>query len=201
MPESGKPALGELAAPAASGFFGTNFQKPAFKPLLFVPAGQQNEIMAKVIWWVDAACHERLPKGGNHWCLYLRVGENLSVCIDITPSYTVPSTLIPGGSKANMIVSLLDYAISPSAQKIVKFDVMHGTKVGEFIDLFIQHGRHKYEFNSEGQGCRYWTDDQINLLHQYGLLVNQTQIQAAKAAILTQWPDEKYYPLVQGGYQ
>lgn len=200
MPGSGIPASGRPAAPAAGGFFGTNFQRPAFQPLRFVPAGQQNEIMAKAIWWVDVVGHNRLPKGGNHWCLYLRVGENRSVCIGITPSYTVPSTSIPGGSKANMIVSLLECAVSLSAQKVMKLDVLRGKTVGEFVDLFIQHGRHKYEFNSQGQGCRYWTDNQIDLLYQHGLLVNGAQIQAAKAAILTQWPDQVHYPLMQGGY-
>ena len=99
-----------------------------------------------------------------------------------------------------MIVSLLNYAFSRSAQKVMRLDVLRGKTVREFVDLLIQHGRHKYEFNSQGQGCRYWTDHQINLFHQRGLLVNQSQVQAAKAAILTQWPDQMQYPLVQGGY-
>ncbi|KAH8429177.1 uncharacterized protein LDX57_006846 [Aspergillus melleus] len=111
--------------------------------------------MDQVVRWVDAVGHDRLPKGGNHWCLYLRVGESRSVRVDITPSYVVPSISIPGGSKANMIVSLLDYGVSRSAQKVVKLDVPRGKTVREFVDLLIQHGRHKYEFNAQSQGYRY----------------------------------------------
>ncbi|KAK1149813.1 hypothetical protein N8T08_003364 [Aspergillus melleus] len=183
-----------------SGFAGLNLQRPAFQPLLFVPAAQQNEMMGQVVRWVDAACHERLPQGGNHWSLYLIIGENFSVRIDITPSYVVPSASIPGGSKANMIVSLLEDAFSRPTEKVVKLDVPDDSTVRELVNLLIQHGRHKYEFNGQGQGCRYWTDHQIDLFYQHGLLVDCAQIEAAKEAILTQWPDQMRYPLVQGGY-
>lgn len=182
------------------GFAGMNLQIPAFKPLQFILASQQNEIMNQVVWWVDAVSHDRLPKGGNHWCFYLCIGENHLMRIDITLSYIIPSTSIPGGSKANMIVSLLEYGISHLAQKVVKLDIPRDKTVREFVNLLVQHGCHKYEFNAQDQDCRYWTDHQMNLFSQYSLLMNQAQTQVAKAAILTQWPDQVLYPLVQGGY-
>ncbi|KAI9042330.1 uncharacterized protein KD926_005625 [Aspergillus affinis] len=157
-------------------------------------------MMNQVVRWVDAACHERLPQGGDHWSLYLDIGANRSVRIDITPSYVVPSTSIPGGSKANMVVSLLEDAFSRPTEKVVKLDVPNGSTVRELVNLLIQHGRHKYEFNAQGQGCRYWTDHQLALFDQHGLLVNRAHIEAAKAAILTQWPDQMSCPLVQEDY-
>lgn len=156
--------------------------------------------MSYVVQWVEAVGHDRLPQGGNHWCFYLDIGDNRSVCLDITPSYTVPSTSIPGGSKANMIVSLLSHNISGTAQKVMRLDVSPGKTVGEIVNLIIQHGRHKYEFNDQGQGCRFWTIHQMDLFYEHGILVDRAQIQAAKATLLTQWPDQIQYPLVQGPY-
>ncbi|GES58985.1 uncharacterized protein DSM5745_07583 [Aspergillus terreus] len=118
----------------------------------------------------------------------------------MTPSYTVPSTSIAGGSKGNLVVSLLDYTVSPSAQKVVRLDVLTGRTVRDYVSLLVEHGRDKYEFNDQGQGCRYWVDQQIDLFYQHGFLVSRAQIEEARAAILTQWPDRMQYPLVQGGY-
>ena len=112
-----------MAASDANTFAGLKLPKSTFQALRFIPASQQNEIMNKPVRWANAVCHERLPQGGNHWCFYLRVGESTSVHLDITPSYIVPSTTIAGGSKANMVVSLVGYAVSPAAQKVVRLDI------------------------------------------------------------------------------
>ncbi|KAG2415481.1 hypothetical protein HFD88_006672 [Aspergillus terreus] len=106
-----------------------NLRPPSFKPLRFVPASKKDEILDKDVFWVDAVAHERLPQGGNHWCFYLRVSATHLIHLDMTPSYTVPSTSIAGGSKGNLVVSLLDYTISPSAQKVVRLDVLTGRTI------------------------------------------------------------------------
>ncbi|KAL2816597.1 hypothetical protein BDW59DRAFT_9544 [Aspergillus cavernicola] len=129
-----------------------NLQRPNFQPLIFIPAGQQNEILHLPVWSLHAVCHERLPQGGNHWSLYLGVGEPRSVHLDITPSYTIPDVSIPGGSKAYMVLSLLEEGIPAFAQKSVRLDVPHGKIVQDFVNLLIDHGRQKYEFNAEGAG-------------------------------------------------
>jgi hypothetical protein len=177
-----------------------NLRPPSFKPLRFVPASKKDEILDKDVFWVDAVAHERLPQGGNYWCFYLRVSATHSIHLDMTPSYTVPSTSVAGGSKGNLVVSLLDYTVSPSAQKVVRLDVLTGRTVRDYVSLLVEHGRDKYEFNDQGQGCRYWVDQQIDLFYQHGFLVSRAQIEEARAAILTQWPGRMQYPLVQGGY-
>ncbi|KAJ5609596.1 hypothetical protein N7528_010163 [Penicillium herquei] len=173
---------------------------PIFQPLHFIPASQQNEILDKKIQGMFAVAHERLVQGGNHWCFYFQVGTNNSVNLDMTPSYMVPSTSIPGGSKGNMVLSDLTYVISPATEKAIRLDVAPGKTVRDFVDLLLQHDRHKYEFNDQGQGCRYWCYHQLDLLYQTGLLINLLQVEEAKAAILLQWPDQQQYPLVQGGF-
>ncbi|KAJ6021998.1 hypothetical protein N7540_007502 [Penicillium herquei] len=173
---------------------------PIFQPLHFIPAIQQNEILDKKVQRMYAVAHERLAQGGNHWCFYFQVGTNSSVNLDITPSYMVPSTSISGGSKANMVLSDLMYVLSPATEKAVRLDVTPEKTVRDFVDILLQHGRHKYEFDDQGQGCRYWCYHQLDLLYQNGLLVNPPQIEEAKAAILLQWPGQQQYPLVQGGF-
>lgn len=152
------------------------------------------------VLWVNAAAHAPLPKGGNHWCLYLRVPNDHSVRIDIIPSYSVPSVTKPGGSKANMVVSYLRYGLSRSAMKAARLDIRPGTTVRDFIDLLVSQKRHQYEFNSEGQGCRYWTNDQINFFWDSGFLVNKSQVTEAKNAIHTEYPSGKPYEFVVGAY-
>lgn len=140
-----------------------NIPQPSFQPLKFIPADKREEMLNFPVLWVDAVAHHPLPKGGNHWCFYFRIPEGRSVRVDITPSHSVPSVTKPGGSKANMVISYLLYPISRSASKVVQLDVRAGATVREFVNLIVNQKRHQYEFNSEGQGCRYWTDNQIDL--------------------------------------
>ncbi|KAL4893986.1 hypothetical protein BDV59DRAFT_201301 [Aspergillus ambiguus] len=99
-----------------------------------------------------------------------------------------------------MVVSLLEYTILPLAQKVLKLDVSSDRKVGDFVNLLVKNGRHQYEFNGQGQVCRYWVDYQLDLFHHHGLSVSRSHIEMAKDVILTQWPDQMPYSLVQGAY-
>ncbi|KAL4901509.1 hypothetical protein BDW74DRAFT_181799 [Aspergillus multicolor] len=123
------------------------------------------------------------PNQRNHWTFYLNVvsAECNFIQLDMTPSYTVPSTIIQGGSKGILVISQLPYKFSPDSTK-------------------ISEKRHLYEFNGMGQGCWFWVDDQITLFAEKGLFTNQNRVEEAKASIRTQYPDEKQYPLVVGSY-
>ncbi|KAL4878887.1 hypothetical protein BJY04DRAFT_220718 [Aspergillus karnatakaensis] len=179
-----------------------NIPRPQFQALGFIPVGEREKTMSYSVESVLAVAHEELSGGGNHWCFYLQIpGGQHSVHIDITPSYTVPSTTLSGGSKAYMLVSHLEYQYLQSATKVVQLDVRAGLAVRDFVDLPVENGRHQYEFNSEGQGCRYWTDEQIDLFFfSRGFFVTRAQVTEAKNAILTQHPSGLQYPLVVGAY-
>lgn len=64
----------------------------------------------------------------------------------------------------------------------------------------VRERRHLYEFDSEGRGCKFWTDHQIELIRDAGLLVDEGQVAEARDAILRQYPDEVRYPLVVGSH-
>ena len=177
-----------------------NIQAPPFQSLQYVPAGEKEVILDLPILWVNAVAHGRLPQGGNHWCFYIRVGDDSTVCVDITPSYSVPSIVKPGGSKGIMIISLLPHLIPDYATKSMRLDVRPGSRVRDFVNLIVDQKRHQYEFNSECQGCRFWVDHQIAHVRDAGLFMDEAQIREARNAILIQYPDEVQYPLVVGEY-
>ncbi|RDW72411.1 uncharacterized protein DSM5745_07583 [Aspergillus mulundensis] len=177
-----------------------NFTAPIFQPIQFVPASKKPEILELPVLHISAVAHARLESGGNHWTFYMTVSSTESIQVDMTPSYTVPSTITSGGSKGNLVVSQLTYKFSPDSTKIVRLDVRDGLTVKHFVELLESEKRHLFEFNELGQGCRFWVDDQLTLFSEKGLLTNQNQVEEARASILTQYPDEKQYPLVVGSY-
>ncbi|KAJ5803801.1 uncharacterized protein N7518_000104 [Penicillium psychrosexuale] len=118
-------------------------QVPSFQPVRFIPSAEKEDMLNSTVLFLYAVGHQPLSEGGNHWCLYLGVGDGRSVCIDATPSYNVPAIKMPGGLKAFMLISLLSYIYSELAEKAVKIQVRTGTKVKDFIDLLLQHNRHR----------------------------------------------------------
>ena len=99
-----------------------------------------------------------------------------------------------------MIISLLPHLIPDYATKSMRLDVRPGSRVRDFVNLIVDQKRHQYEFNSEGQGCRFWVDHQIAHVRDAGLFMDEAQITEARNAILIQYPDEVQYPLVVGEY-
>jgi hypothetical protein len=191
-----------------------NIRTPPFQPLQFIPASDKEYILNLPVQSLNAVAHEVLPGGGNHWCLHLLASsagsDQAVVKIDMTPSYSVPSTVMPaGGSKGIMIVSHLSTGTYPGITKVVHLDVSRGRelRVCDFVDLLVCEKRHCYEFNAEGQGCRYWVEQQIELFRERGLLApllgdgdEAERVNEAKDAISMEWPGERSYPLAVGAY-
>jgi hypothetical protein len=180
-------------------------QVPAtgFNPIRFVPPSRQQTILAFQVDSISVAAHKKTSweRGfTNHWCLYLRTSQNASVQIDCLPSYSVPSIVMPGGSKAFVIISELSYALSPDAVKDVSLTVRPGLTVAHVVNLLIASGRHKYEFNQQGVGCRNWVTDQVNILLEQQYAVDDVQCEATRQAILKLWPDGTQLALDAGAY-
>ena len=174
-----------------------------FNPVRFVPPSRQQAILAFQVQSISVAGHVKnaCPDGfTNHWCLYLQTSQNGAVQIDCQPSYSVPGTVIPGGSKAFFIVSELSYTLPQDVIKYVSLDVHPGLTVTNVVNLLMANGHHKYEFTPQGIGCRKWTTDQVNLLQQQQYAVNVTQCKDARQAILTLWPDGTHHDLDAGAY-
>ena len=149
---------------------------------------------------IIAAPHRKSEPGTNHWCFYLQTSPNTSVRIDCQPSHSTPGTVLPGGFKANIIVSELPYLMSRDVQSHFYLDVVEDLTVAHVVNTFCQYGRHRYEFDSAGVGCRYWVTNQIDLLYQARYTFDVQQSESAKTAILKLWPEQTPLALDQGAY-
>lgn len=171
----------------------------SFEPVHFIPASGKHAILALPVHLIRAVAHGQ-KANTNHWCFYLHTGPNTSVRIDCTPSYSVPSTVLPGGSKANIIVSRLSYETSHSAVKVFELAVQQNLTVADIYNILVQNGRHKYEFDANGVGCRCWTSGQLDLLKEKQVLTNPQEVATVKDAILKLWPEGTPMALDQGAY-
>ena len=180
-----------------------------FDPVHYIPASEEKQLRALVVENLLAVAHEPLEVGGNHWCFYLQGTE--SVCIDTVPSHVTPSTILQRGSKSYMIISKKpspvhqhrekkDAGNGTSFTKICRLPVVKNKTVGDIVDLLIQQGRHKYEFSSEGTGCRKWVSDQIWLFSSVDLITDMKELLATDDAIKCKYPSGVTHPMDEGAY-
>ncbi|KAL2869715.1 uncharacterized protein BJX67DRAFT_378771 [Aspergillus lucknowensis] len=172
---------------------------PKFQAIHFIPKSRQAQILELPVHKIIAAPHSK-ESNTNHWCFYLATSDSTSVCVDCQPSYSAPSTLLHGGSKGHVIISELPYLCPQNTEAQFHHEAPPNTKVKDIYNLLIENGRHKYEFDHNGVGCRYWVTDQINLLLEYRIIVNYQEAAAAKHGIKLLWPDQTPHPLDQGAY-
>lgn len=72
--------------------------------------------------------------------------------------------------------------------------------VRDVLDLLVENGRHRYEFDERGVGCRFWVTEQLELFFRCGILGDWDQVEAVKAAVRTLWPDKVPLELDRGAY-
>lgn len=99
-----------------------------FQPVHFVPKNRQVEILALTVRQIIAVPHSQ-NAGTTHWCLYLVVSPGKSVQIHCQPSYSAPSSVLKGGSKANFIISELMCKVPNDAQAECIIDIISGLTV------------------------------------------------------------------------
>ncbi|KAJ6118436.1 hypothetical protein N7471_013903 [Penicillium samsonianum] len=165
-----------------------------FQPVHYVPASRQAQILAMPVKRILAVPH-RKAGGTNHWCLYLSSSPTSSVRIDCQPSHTVPSSVLRGGSKANLIISELPYETSTDAQAQFILDVAPGLSVGQVWGKLLDMG----VINTNLMHLELGAD--AGLLIRLIFYTNfNLSVAAAKAGILKLWPDQTPLPLDQGAY-
>ncbi|OBT59518.1 hypothetical protein VE04_00555 [Pseudogymnoascus sp. 24MN13] len=177
-----------------------NYTPPPFQSIHFVPANEEVDIRSRPVKAIHVVAHDPLPSGANHWCFYLQLSSDASICVNMVPTYSSPSTILPDGSKGNIILSALPSICPSSATKTICLSVCANLTVGCVLDLLVQSGRDKYDFNSEGRGCRMWTTDQIALFERQGVITDSAQAAEARSVILTEYPSVKPFPLDVGAY-
>ncbi|PLB39971.1 uncharacterized protein BDW47DRAFT_4626 [Aspergillus candidus] len=175
---------------------------PPHQPIHFIPKSQEKRILSLPIQQILAAPHHQ-EAGTNHWCFYLATSPTTSIQLDCLPSYSVPSTVLPGGSKANIVISSLDRLVSTDVEETFVLDVASDRRplfVRDVVDLLIENGRHRYEFDERGVGCRFWVTEMVELFLRCGVVGDGGQVEALKAAVRTLWPEKVPLELDRGAY-
>ena len=175
----------------------------SFDPITYVPARRREVISLLPVFQVMIVRHEKISWGSgytNHWCLYLKTSGSTAVMVDCQPSHSIPSTITYRGSKAVLIISELDRLLLPDAIKVIALPAKAGLTVKDIIVAFMESGRHRYEFTSDGVGCRKWVFDQIDLLQSLDYIASSDECHTAREAILRLWPDGSSLLLDAGVY-
>jgi hypothetical protein len=84
----------------------------------------------------------------NHWSIYLLVGTNQSVRINMAAS--------PGYVTGNLQTTKYNYTLTNSAIKYWDYATVSGLVVSHIVGIIYQHRRHLYNMSGGGSGCRYW---------------------------------------------
>jgi hypothetical protein len=160
--------------------------------VFYIPASRREEIRAYTVLKIYAVCHPKSAASGsgktNHWTLSLDIGNGRSVRLDIQPNSQQPHT--NGGSKALIVLSLLDYVVTNNAVRHDAVSVTCSRPVSWYIEYLASGGRFKYAFTSEEIGCRTWITDTLQLLADVGE-VNSVESESASRALAYLWPDAK----------
>lgn len=171
-----------------------------FNPIHFIPQAHKPQILSSPITRIHAIPHGK-HANTNHWCFYLTTPTpSRTIQLDCQPTHSIPSTVLTGGSKANVLFSKVPYAIPPDAQANFPLDVVEGVTVQDVCNLLVEHGREKYEFDEDGVGCRGWVCGMLDLLFGQGFAVEAVQVQEAKGGIGRVWPEGVGQALDRGAY-
>ncbi|KAE8383413.1 hypothetical protein BDV26DRAFT_138639 [Aspergillus bertholletiae] len=178
-------------------------------PIHYIPPSRGPQILSSKIHRIIASPHSQVPVGTiptttkrtNHWCFYLSTSEMTCVALDCQPSHTVPSSVLVGGSKAYIIISELS-AVGPDAllEFAAEVDGRDGLTVGDVVDVMVRDGREKYEFDTDGVGCRFWATEMLELLLRARILVDGQQVERAKGMVKRLWPEGTDLTLDRGVY-
>lgn len=72
--------------------------------------------------------------------------------------------------------------------------------MNDVYEVLVRNGRHKYEFDSKGVGCRFWVTGQVELFLKEEVVVDEGQVEDVKGAVRKLWPEETALALDQGAY-
>ncbi|KAK2774920.1 hypothetical protein CKAH01_12973 [Colletotrichum kahawae] len=174
------------------------FQPPKFEPVQFIPKKDREKILSLSVLEASAVAHEPLGNGGNHWTFYLTVTLNhldpdasRLIQLDCTPSGT-PAGGGGEGSKANIVISLLEDRQFSRAQCICRLTTRQPLKVSDLVDAVFEHGKEKYDFDNKGRGCKKWVAEQMDLFLEVGIITDQDEVQSAKSEMMFQWEKFKH---------
>lgn len=113
----------------------------------------------------------------NHWYVSLATSENESI------------RLYPGVSQNGLLDLLVEDQKQAEGDKVknIRLSAMDGLKSSQIIRLLQKNKHENYKFDQNFQGLRHWIITALALLFSVGYLVNESEVEDAKAAVKTVW--------------
>lgn len=146
---------------------GSNHELSQWSPLNFVNDEAWIRKPERQVSQVHFVAVTRLQTGGDHWNMYLQVG-NESVRIDMEPGAW------PGpfgqGYLGRLDISHQMDPITRNCEHRITVPARPGVAAMHFITAIVNADNHRYEFTQAGRGCTGWMGDQYLLFVQQGLL-------------------------------
>jgi hypothetical protein len=157
--------------------------------MAFIPQSLANQIANLPILCIYASAQPPTsvldPSGSpagskktNHWVLHLVTSQTESLQIDPSPG---------SDSKITIIVSMVEKSIRHDAVKVIRLHTVPDLTVGNIIEYLRASNYIQYQFSTGGQGCRYWICSAISLLRSVGYLVDDSQVEDARATLQLTW--------------
>ncbi|RSL57374.1 hypothetical protein CEP54_008330 [Fusarium duplospermum] len=118
-------------------------------PLSYIPETSKNRMRNGVVTVVHFVAHSVLKNGGNHWDIFLQIGNDESVRLEIVPG------AYPGreGYIGRLDIMEHKYGVTRRRHRLLSIPTDHRHSVANFIDTIVQADNHRYEFTySAGEG-------------------------------------------------
>jgi hypothetical protein len=114
----------------------------------------------------------------NHWCFYVEVGKAKSVRINMTVNVLAQSgSFDKAGFLGTLNVQNLPYLFSDTVTKSVTLDTLNAeaATVLDLVAAIQEVGYEKYDFESNGNGCRFWVIKVLELFKEKGFVGDITE--------------------------
>ncbi|RDW61107.1 uncharacterized protein DSM5745_10605 [Aspergillus mulundensis] len=137
-------------------------------------------------------------RSGNHASIFLVTGSEQSIRLNIIKDG-------PTDTMGTLQIQVCEYVNSTSALRKWDFPAPPSRTVGQFLDLLVSKGRHRYQLARSGVGCRFWVSTMIEDYESARYLVSTVTMNAVSLKNALQYnytrdQGPEYEPMVPGTF-
>ncbi|KAG5944973.1 hypothetical protein E4U59_006542 [Claviceps monticola] len=122
----------------------------------------------------------------NHWSVFFEIAPSHSVCLNMVLNDDKSDEL-----RGIVFVSTKDYNLDRRILHTLCFPIKGTPTVEDIANVVNKNGLHRFRFNTDGQGCRFWVCTFIAHLEKEGFVGSGCADQT--------WADAAYYYIDPSG--
>ncbi|KAG5964028.1 hypothetical protein E4U57_005650 [Claviceps arundinis] len=122
----------------------------------------------------------------NHWVIFFETSPSHSVCFNMVSNDDESDEL-----RGIVFASTREYDFDRQALHTLSFPMKGTPTVEDIANIVNKNGLHRFRFNTDGQGCRFWVCTFISHLEKEGLVESGCADQT--------WADAAYYYIDPSG--